>query len=311
MSDAPAIRRAMHRRQLLHGVSLFALATALGLSQASAQSMAQLRAVAGVTATAAVANVAAHPSLYSTPTAGMNAAAQRALAYQTQLTQALNLASQAQSAARAAAQALDPGVPDGLVLGGLDPVANPVPAAQDPTGLNTWEGASAPTQTASGGKVQVTVEQTQSRAILSWDTFNVGANTTLTFDQKQNGVAQPGWVVLNRVVGQLDPATGLRDPNAAPAPSQILGSIKADGTVLVLNQNGILFGGTAQVNVHSLVATSLEIGRAIDNGTTPLSIANRDSEFLTYGLLGYADQASANQLPSAFTFSAQAVDAAN
>ncbi|HSZ74297.1 MAG TPA: filamentous hemagglutinin N-terminal domain-containing protein, partial [Rhizomicrobium sp.] len=307
MSETSATKRGVrfHRGLLLRGASAFALLTALGMSQASAQ-LAQMRAVTGAATAAAIAN-ATHPGQGLNSTAGMSAAQQRATAYQMQVSQSISLATQAQTAARAAAQALNPSVPDGIAIGGLEPVANPVPAAQDPTGLNTWEGASAPTQTASGGNTQVTINQTQSRAILSWDTFNVGAHTTLTFNQKQNGVAQPGWVVLNRVVGQLDPLTGLRDPNSAPAPSQILGSIKADGTVLVLNQNGILFGGASQINMNSLIATSLEIGRALDNGTTPLTIKDRDDEFLNYGLLGYADQASTTQLPSAFTFSAQAI----
>ncbi|MGC1305082.1 MAG: filamentous hemagglutinin N-terminal domain-containing protein, partial [Caulobacteraceae bacterium] len=180
-------------------------------------------------------------------------------------------------------------VPNGLAPGGLAPVANPTLAANDPTGLNTWQGANLPTQSvAANGAVTVDVQQTASRAILDWTTFNVGANTTLNFDQSQNGVAQPGWVVLNRVVGQLDPTTGLRNPNLAPAPSQILGSIKAQGTVLVINQNGILFGPTAQVNTNSLIATSLEIGSQLNllggsNGAS--TIANRDQAFLTDGLL--------------------------
>jgi hypothetical protein len=112
--------------------------------------------------------------------------------------------------------------------------------------------------------------------------------------------------VLNRVVGQLNPLTGFRDQIGTP--TQILGSIKAQGTVLIIDQNGILFGGASQINVNSLIATSLEVGRAFDPDTnTPLTIKDRNDEFLTFGLLGYADQASQNDLPSAFTFSAQAL----
>jgi len=109
-------------------------------------------------------------------------------------------------------------------------------------------------------------------------------------------------VVLNRVVGQLDPTTGLRNPFLTPAPSQILGSIKAPGTVLILNQNGIIFGGTSQINTGSLIATSLEIGRAIDLSSgpaVPLTIKQRDDEFLTFGFLGFADQAAQNEQTSA------------
>jgi filamentous hemagglutinin family protein len=231
----------------------------------------------------------------------------RALQYAAAMQTTVNMSLQAQQAARAAAAALNPTVPNGLVFGGLDPVANPLPAAQDPTGLQTWEGANAPTQTTTSSGVQVTITQTQSRAVLDWQTFNVGAKTTLTFDQAQNGIAQPDWVVLNRVVGQLNPLTGLRDPNLAPAPSQIFGSITAPGTVLILNQNGVLFGATAQVNTNSLIATSLEIGRALDDNGVPLNIAERDQEFLSYGLLGVAEEVPVADQSSAFTFSAQAI----
>src|SRR3546814_18768282 len=84
------------------------------------------------------------------------------------------------------------------------------------------------------GGYDVTIKQDQKQAVLSWDTFNIGKDTSLTFDQKGNA----DWIALNRVVGQLDPFTGRRDPSKAPAPSQILGSMKADGAVLVINQNG-------------------------------------------------------------------------
>ncbi|MDW4662895.1 filamentous hemagglutinin N-terminal domain-containing protein, partial [Escherichia coli] len=75
-----------------------------------------------------------------------------------------------------------------------------------------------------------------------WNSFNFGARTTLTFDQQ--GTAN--WVALNRVAGST-------------APSQILGNIKSDGSVYVINQNGIIFGGASQVNVVSLIASSAGI----------------------------------------------------
>ncbi|MGO8654182.1 filamentous hemagglutinin N-terminal domain-containing protein, partial [Rhizobium ruizarguesonis] len=75
--------------------------------------------------------------------------------------------------------------------------------------------------------------------------FNVGARTTLTFDQQGSA----NWVALNRV-------------NNATAPSQILGSIKADGQVYVINQSGIVFGGSSQVNVGSLIASTAGITNA-------------------------------------------------
>ena len=295
------------RAPLLWGVSLAALVTALGPGQGHAQTMGALMAAThqATAAAMAVTHAAAAPSPASASTsAAMAAAVARAARNGAQLNQALTLAQQAQAAARAAAMALTPTVPNGLAVGGLQPVAKPVAASADPTGLNTWQGASLPTASASNPD-QVTIVQTAPDAVLSWQTFNVGRDTTLTFQQQKAGVNQPSWIVLNRVVGQLDPSTGMRDPSLAPAPSQILGAINAPGTVLVLNANGILFGGASQVNVGSLVATSLEIGHGLENGQ-PISIAQRDMEFLDFGLLGYAEQQSgAGGLFD--TFSAQAI----
>ncbi len=65
-------------------------------------------------------------------------------------------------------------MPDGLAQGGLW-IAEGAQAK--------WEGAKKPTTGTEGGRQLVTIEQTQSRAILNWDTFNIGRNTTLQFKQ--------------------------------------------------------------------------------------------------------------------------------
>ena len=80
-------------------------------------------------------------------------------------------------------------------------------------------------------------------------------------------------MALNRVVGN------------STAPSQILGNIKSDGTVLVINQNGIIFGGSAQINVGSLIATSLDVGAQPQQGAAD-SIQARNKTFLQEGLIG-------------------------
>jgi filamentous hemagglutinin family protein len=274
------------RSLLLRGASALALASLIGAGGARAQSVSALIHASGVTATSVgVPSVAAPQVTIGASSAAMNAASVRALTSQARVTQAASLAAQAQAAARSSVAALTSSVPDGLAAGGLQPVATPLPAAADPTGLSTWQGASAPSQSQLGGQTTVTVDQTDPRALLSWTTFNVGKNTTLVFSQKQDGAAQPDWVVLNRVVGQIDPATGMRDPGVSPSPSQILGHIKADGEVLILNPNGVLFEGTAQVDTHALVATSLDIGTGL-NGLAGEPIPQRNQTFLTYGLLG-------------------------
>jgi filamentous hemagglutinin family protein len=168
-------------------------------------------------------------------------AAQQAGSSLTRATQAVQAMLAAQSAARNLALRAPSGVPDGLATGGLVPdaglsangVANPV---------TTWVGANTPTQTTNNGQTLVTIQQTQPQAILNWSSFNVGVNTTVDFNQQGN----PTWAALNRIA-------------AGSIPSQILGSIRADGQVYLINQNGIIFGGSSQINVGSLIASALNI----------------------------------------------------
>jgi filamentous hemagglutinin family protein len=151
------------------------------------------------------------------------AATQQSMNALTRTTQAIQAMQNAQTAARNLAGSAPSNVPNGLVPGGLVPdsglagpgVANPV---------TTWVGANTPTQTTSGNSTIVTIQQTQAQALLTWSSFNVGANTTLNFNQ------QPGWLAINKI----------NDPSGVP--SQILGQINALGQVYLINRNGIIFG---------------------------------------------------------------------
>jgi filamentous hemagglutinin family protein len=165
--------------------------------------------------------------------------------------------------AAAAAQAALSSVPNGLTTGGLMPAGG---TNSDPTaGINAdptkWRGAANPVQTSNGSGVQVDITQNQQKAILYWDTFNVGAKTTVNFNQSASD-----WIALNRV---LDPSL---------APSQILGQIHAPGSVYIINRNGIIFGAGSQVNVHSLGASTLDVGQL---GT---ELSKRDDYFLNIGI---------------------------
>ncbi len=196
-------------------------------------------------------------------------------------TQALNamkgLQAQARAAAAGNAKLKNPNRPgkslptvrNGLGKGGLqlDPLVpknlKKPKGDEDPS---LWVGANLPKQTTSkdGGK-DVTIVQTEQQALLTWKTFNVGKKTTLTFDQSAGKDNKSEWIAFNKI----------NDPSGRP--SQILGQIKADGQVYVINQNGIIFGGSSQVNVHSLVASSLPINtNLIANGL----LNNPDAQFL-------------------------------
>ncbi|PIF77651.1 filamentous hemagglutinin family protein [Variovorax sp. 54] len=147
----------------------------------------------------------------------------------------------AQEAARLAALGGAAGIPEGLADGGLKVDTHSLTAG--------WLNAKAPVQAATGGRTVVGIEQTADKAILNWESFNVGKNTTVQFDQK--GGAKPdgtnGWIALNRI----------NDPSGRP--SQIAGQIKADGAVYLVNRNGIVFTGSSQVNTRTLVASSLAL----------------------------------------------------
>ncbi|GAB1717458.1 MAG: hypothetical protein NTAFB05_25000 [Nitrobacter sp.] len=126
------------------------------------------------------------------------AVAKQAASSLARATQALQALQGVQAAARAAALAsqksatLPTTIPNGLGAGGLLP--NP------PAG---WSGADQPTQSVdASGQTNVTVNQTASQAVLNWTTFNVGALTTLTFNQQGNA----SWVALNRVDASTGPS---------------------------------------------------------------------------------------------------------
>ena len=86
----------------------------------------------------------------------------------------------------------------------------------------------------------MTVNQGSQRAIINWQSFDVGSSASVNFVQPSSSS-----VALNRVNG-----TGA---------SQIFGNLNANGQIYLVNSAGILFGAGAQVNVGGLVASTLGI----------------------------------------------------
>lgn len=84
------------------------------------------------------------------------------------------------------------------------------------------------------------VNQTSQKAIINWSDFSIGADETTRF-------VQPGAdsIALNRVTGG----------NV----SEILGRLTANGQIMLINPNGILFGAGSQVDVQGLIATTANI----------------------------------------------------
>ncbi|MBP9712917.1 MAG: filamentous hemagglutinin N-terminal domain-containing protein [Sterolibacterium sp.] len=78
------------------------------------------------------------------------------------------------------------------------------------------------------------------RAILNWQSFNIGANETVRFHQ-----ASASSSVLNRVLGN--------------DPSQLLGQLQSNGRVWLINPAGILVGAGARIDTAGFVASTLNV----------------------------------------------------
>ncbi|EKA6237114.1 filamentous hemagglutinin N-terminal domain-containing protein [Salmonella enterica] len=87
---------------------------------------------------------------------------------------------------------------------------------------------------------QMTIHQQTQNMATNWHSFDIGKNNTVQFVQPNSSS-----VALNRVTG----ASG----------SQIMGTLKANGQVFILNPNGVLFGKNARVDVGGLVASTKNI----------------------------------------------------
>ncbi|ECB1323294.1 filamentous hemagglutinin N-terminal domain-containing protein, partial [Salmonella enterica subsp. enterica serovar Panama] len=90
---------------------------------------------------------------------------------------------------------------------------------------------------------QMTIHQQTQNMATNWHSFDIGKNNTVQFVQPDSSS-----VALNRVTG----ASG----------SQIMGNLKANGQVFILNPNGVLFGKDARVNVGGLVASTKNLSTA-------------------------------------------------
>ncbi|MDB5964511.1 MAG: filamentous hemagglutinin N-terminal protein, partial [Polaromonas sp.] len=120
-----------------------------------------------------------------------------------------------------------------LLLGFVSPLA----MADLPTGPSVVAGQ-AIVSTPTAADMRIT--QGTDRAILNWQTFNIGAGQSVQFVQPSAAS-----VALNRVVGGQA--------------SAIYGSLNANGQVFLINPAGVMFAPTAQVSVGGLVASSLSI----------------------------------------------------
>lgn len=130
----------------------------------------------------------------------------------------------------------------------------------------TGGAVSAGTATIEQSGASTSIGQHSDRAVIDWQGFDVGAGERVTFQQPSASSA-----TLNRV--------------HSPNPSMIDGAIHANGQVVLVNPNGIVFSKSSAVNVGSLVAST---ANTTDN-------AFMAGGMLTLNLPGKADAAILNE----------------
>lgn len=90
---------------------------------------------------------------------------------------------------------------------------------------------------------QLNIHQSTNKAVIDWQSFDIGADESTRFFQPSSSS-----LTLNRV-----------HSNSA---SQIMGQLSANGGIMIINQNGVLFGQQAQVDVGSLVVSTADISNS-------------------------------------------------
>lgn len=108
------------------------------------------------------------------------------------------------------------------------------------------------------GANRLDIHQTTNRVVIDWNKFDIGKNATTQFHQPNSGS-----LAVNRVVGP------------GQDPTKILGTLKANGTVMVLDRNGVIFGADSRVDVGGIIASTGQVDTAaIMGGNGPIEIMN-------------------------------------
>ena len=100
------------------------------------------------------------------------------------------------------------------------------------------------------------VFQSTDRAIIEWDTFNIGSNASVNFSQPSVSS-----VALNRVLSS--------------DPSKIFGSLTSNGQIFLINTSGVYFSPEARIDVGALVTSSSNISNE--------NFLNKNYEFIANG----------------------------
>ncbi len=126
---------------------------------------------------------------------------------------------------------------------------------ETPQGGNVTGGAASISNPSAG---RLEIDQSTDRVFIDWDSFNIGEGASTEFFQPGTGS-----LAVNKVVG------------AGQDPSQILGSLKSNGNVMILDRNGVFFGRNATIDVGGIIASTGDINEdALKNGADVIEFTN-------------------------------------
>ena len=158
--------------------------------------------------------------------------------------------------------------------------AGPVANTALPTGGQVAQGQASISQS----DVVMSITQSTAKAVLNWTTFDIGQNAKVN-------IVQPGAdaVMLNRVT--------------SANPSQLLGQLNANGQVVLVNPNGVLFGKDGSVNANSFTASTLGITDAnfmagnnqFDRNGSTAAVVNQGSIKTTGGYVALLGASVSNE----------------
>ncbi len=119
-------------------------------------------------------------------------------------------------------------------------VVQATPAAANPEGGNVVAGD---VEISQASAKELDILQESRKAIVEWQSFSIAADETVN-------ITQPGAdaLLLNRVTGD--------------SVSDILGTLRANGRVLLVNPNGVFIGQGASIDAGGLVASTADIDNA-------------------------------------------------
>jgi filamentous hemagglutinin family protein len=150
-----------------------------------------------------------------------------------------------------------------LVIGAQLAVAGPPVPTVLPQGAQIAAGAATVLSPALG---QLNITQSTPKAIINWNSFDIGSQAKVNFVQPSASAS-----VLNRVL--------------STEPTQISGQLAANGQVYIVNPNGIVFGAGSRVDTGALVASTFNTSDAnfmagnnrFERGSSTASVSNQGS----------------------------------